>query len=988
MSAPASDLRYSSVSSSGHVDGLGRRSLFFDRETGAMLERVHVRPELAVFEQIIRQRVSRLASIEEERFARPSAVERDPSSGELIVVAEFVTGSRLCELLDVSSDEAVVPGVDVALGYLLETLPALTALHTSNRVVHGLIDPSRTIVTAEGQVVFLDLAFGPAVELLNPTAHRLWTEFGVSGSPSNGRIRFDQAGDVTQVALAALMLVLGRNLRADEYPDALPNLLMEVIEVAQIRGTAAFAGGLQRILGRSLPIPERRPYTTADEMLAEVRQIVRKEIGLEVCRQAMIDFVAQMDAAFASASASSDRSGAAYSHAPASRDPRVPELDHFLDTFEVADDPVDVSSGDTHFGADAQEDTFEADIEEDDDDSDETELSLDQMEPIARAKPQAEEIYDLAALDDLSDADTDALTTELASFGRRRASEPSREPVPVIEERYVPPPIVEERYVPEPVVEETYTPEREVEEELSTAAVAETDTSDLESPAPLVDEPLADAPDDEPSFDEAAASNAAEPTDVDVPADTSVETSPAPVDTGESDSEAEAERSGGSSRRRKRQQMKSARARKDKLRSTTTDHKPAPPIPAPPIPPPPAPPKPASPSGWTVSAPRPSVPEPIVAEPPPVQHPPRTMQVPPVSFTPSPVGPLPQPTYASPSTPVYGSPSVIKPPPPVPPPIQVPSSAPLKIKTEPPAGFAGNRRTTFSEPPVATPSPERFSTLTLGGNVDEQEPRAFPWKLAAVAVAVAVIAIIAGRSYLPGRTAVVGEPGAPTEASPTPTPAPATAPDPKNESPIPAGKGRVVIQTQPPGIKVLLDRKPIGETPMQIDTTPGRHVLSFMTSGGEVLHSVRVVAGKSTTLDLPVFSGWVAIFAPILLDISENGRSLGTTEQNRLMMPPGRHELTLTNKEFGFSETRTVDIEPGGVRSVNIEARGTANINAFPWAEVWLDGTKLGETPLAGTPVPLGLREFVFKHPQHGERKVSATVRANAPAQITVDFTK
>ncbi len=64
------------------------------------------------------------------------------------------------------------------------------------------------------------------------------------------------------------------------------------------------------------------------------------------------------------------------------------------------------------------------------------------------------------------------------------------------------------------------------------------------------------------------------------------------------------------------------------------------------------------------------------------------------------------------------------------------------------------------------------------------------------------------------------------------------------------------------------------------------------------------------------------------------------------------------------------------------------NLNAVPWAEVWLDGQKLGDTPLAGTPVPLGLREFVFKNPQFGERKVSATIKAGANSPVTVDFSK
>ncbi len=115
------------------------------------------------------------------------------------------------------------------------------------------------------------------------------------------------------------------------------------------------------------------------------------------------------------------------------------------------------------------------------------------------------------------------------------------------------------------------------------------------------------------------------------------------------------------------------------------------------------------------------------------------------------------------------------------------------------------------------------------------------------------------------------------------------------------------------------------------------------------MKSVRTAAGKTETLDIPVFSGWVAVFAPIVLQVAADGRSIGTTEQSRLMLPPGRHQLTLTNKELGYSAVEQVDIEPGEVKSVNVNPRGTVNLNAVPWAEVWLDGQKLGDTPLAGT---------------------------------------
>jgi hypothetical protein len=38
--------------------------------------------------------------------------------------------------------------------------------------------------------------------------------------------------------------------------------------------------------------------------------------------------------------------------------------------------------------------------------------------------------------------------------------------------------------------------------------------------------------------------------------------------------------------------------------------------------------------------------------------------------------------------------------------------------------------------------------------------------------------------------------------------------------------------------------------------------------------------------------------------------------------------------------------------------------------------------------VPLGLREFVFKNPQFGERKITATIKAGSTSLVTVDFSK
>ena len=313
-------------------------------------------------------------------------MERDPATGELTVLAEFITGSRLSDLFEATADAAIVPGVDVALGYMLESLPALTLLHTIGGITHGLIDASRTVLTPDGQVVFLDpVVTDRRSKRLNLSRQRLWAGFGVASPPGAGAVHFDAASDIAQVALGAVALVLGRNLRPDEYPDALPSLLMEVIEVAQIRGTSGFATGLQRFLQRSLPLPGRRPYATADEAAADVRQLVRREIGVDVCRQAVVDFAAQMDAAFFARRAMTTRPGCLprstrLPAAPPTHSPRVPEL------HAVPPRPSSIRPrpSPTAPATVLQPDRLPGDAT--DDDSNETEISLDLLETDSTAR--------------------------------------------------------------------------------------------------------------------------------------------------------------------------------------------------------------------------------------------------------------------------------------------------------------------------------------------------------------------------------------------------------------------------------------------------------------------------------------------------------------------------------------------------------------------------------------------------------------------------
>lgn len=358
-------------------------------------------------------------------------------------------------------------------------------------------------------------------------------------------------------------------------------------------------------------------------------------------------------------------------------------------------------------------------------------------------------------------------------------------------------------------------------------------------------------------------------------------------------------------------------------------------------------------------------PTPVPSQPPPppqvmVEPPPVTIAIaPPTPFQPPPIPVQPAPAIRVQPPPVVAPPA---------PPVVAAEPAVLRIKSERPTGYVPPR------PPAHAELPSR--AVPFGNFSEASGTRSrLPWKLAAAAALVMLVGITAGRDYLLG-----GAAPAPAATEPAPVPTKGT--------PAAAPTGTLSVTTQPAGARVTLNGSDVGVTPLVLEgVAVGRHLVTVATDTVTLRRSVKVETGKQAALDIPVYSGWIAVFSPITLQVSRDGKSLGSSDGARIMLPPGRHILTFTNREFSFSATQTVEVTAGEERAINLSPKGSVNVNALPWAEVWVDGARVGETPLANLQVPLGTREFVFRHPQHGERKLVATITTSAAA-LSVDFTK
>jgi hypothetical protein len=170
------------------------------------------------------------------------------------------------------------------------------------------------------------------------------------------------------------------------------------------------------------------------------------------------------------------------------------------------------------------------------------------------------------------------------------------------------------------------------------------------------------------------------------------------------------------------------------------------------------------------------------------------------------------------------------------------------------------------------------------------------------------------------------------------------------------------------------------------DLTPGTHTLVVETPLGAQEQDVVVQSGRVSQLAVPTAS-WIKVTAPYELKVSESGRMLGTTGRNPVMVPPGRHSFEFGNQPLGLKLRQYVDAAPGQLVMVPLELPvGMMNLFADQAAEVYVDGQKVGETPLASLPVPLGSHEIVFRHAKYGEVRYTVSVTLAAPVNLNVTF--
>jgi hypothetical protein len=121
------------------------------------------------------------------------------------------------------------------------------------------------------------------------------------------------------------------------------------------------------------------------------------------------------------------------------------------------------------------------------------------------------------------------------------------------------------------------------------------------------------------------------------------------------------------------------------------------------------------------------------------------------------------------------------------------------------------------------------------------------------------------------------------------------------------------------------------------------------------------------------------------LQFLEDGKLVGTSGMDRIILPAGPHDIQAVNESLGYASTQRIVVAADEMTRMQLEMpTANVNINAIPWADVTVDGASMGQTPIGNLPIAIGSHEIVYRHPQLGEQRQTVIVTVAGPNRFSV----
>jgi hypothetical protein len=210
----------------------------------------------------------------------------------------------------------------------------------------------------------------------------------------------------------------------------------------------------------------------------------------------------------------------------------------------------------------------------------------------------------------------------------------------------------------------------------------------------------------------------------------------------------------------------------------------------------------------------------------------------------------------------------------------------------------------------------------------------------------------------------------------------------------------IVLDSLQDGDAVIVDGREVGVTPLTLALTPGVRSIRVRTRRDPDVLPAQPALAVQRPVDTAAAAalaqaasrdrrGGLRLSSPIELQVLEGERVLGSSVDGPVVTTAGKHELDFVNSAFGYRSHQVVEIKAGQIVPMKIlPPGGRVSVNAVPWAQVSINGSPIGETPLANVPLAVGEHEVTFRHPQLGEQTQKVIVKSNAVTRVSATFAR
>jgi serine/threonine protein kinase len=242
-------------------------------------------------------------------------------------------------------------------------------------------------------------------------------------------------------------------------------------------------------------------------------------------------------------------------------------------------------------------------------------------------------------------------------------------------------------------------------------------------------------------------------------------------------------------------------------------------------------------------------------------------------------------------------------------------------------------------------------------------------------------------------------------------PPPAADVDAGARAPVDANRARIVIESVPAGVSILLDdERVVGKTPLTVEHAPGRVKLQAQFADQPPLNEeIEAGPGAERVVRLLAKVPLVVKSTPEKAKVRVDGELLGETplEKTGLLAPerpvkvrveaPGyiAFEKELT-PEAGAPLVLDLPLEKVGAppRTTTPKADkepkfGLLNMRSTPWVDVRIGPLNLGATILAQVKVPAGKQVLSLTNPEQGIKDtLVVTIPEDKPLSVTLEWEK